>query len=149
MMQQVATRFLERFQVNWSGWEGQKSKSVFCVQGRIIVQGGPLPKRDIVDTTFHASCVRCHNRYKQISLPTSWGRNRAGAGTSVWVGDQLGYKHFWVTVGFIICLTGGFIYACSGYPRSCLFQQDQCMCFNPLEAHWAVYVGVVEQSTPG
>ena len=42
------------------------------------MQGEALPKRDIVDTTFHASCRTCHNMYKQTVLPTTWGKDRAG-----------------------------------------------------------------------
>ena len=38
-----------------------------------------LPKCDIVDTTFHASSATRHNMCKQAVLPTTWGRNRAGA----------------------------------------------------------------------
>ena len=52
-----------------------------CAQGRNFAQGEALPKRDIVDTTFHASCATRQNRHKQAAFPTTWGRNKAGAGT--------------------------------------------------------------------
>ena len=42
-----------------------------CAQARIIAQGSALPKRDIVDTTFHASGAERHNRTKQAVLPTT------------------------------------------------------------------------------
>ena len=48
-----------------------------CVQALNFAQGGRLPKRDIVDTTFHASCAARHNMRKQGALPTTWGMDRA------------------------------------------------------------------------
>ena len=35
-----------------------------------IAQGGPLQKRDIVDTKTHASCAACHNGTKQSAIPS-------------------------------------------------------------------------------
>ena len=40
----------------------------------IIAQGGPQPKRDIVDTKTHATCARGQNTNKQKGFPTTWGR---------------------------------------------------------------------------
>ena len=39
-----------------------------------IMQGGPLPKRDIVDTKTHASCAIGPNIAKQSRSQTSWGK---------------------------------------------------------------------------
>ena len=39
-----------------------------------IAQGGPLPKRDIVDTKTHASCAIGPNMSKQTGFPTTWGK---------------------------------------------------------------------------
>lgn len=39
-----------------------------------IAQGGPLPKRDIVDTYTHASCAIGPNITKQTYFPTTWGK---------------------------------------------------------------------------
>ena len=47
--------------------------SLKCAVDKIIRQGGPLPKRDIVDTTFHASCQTCQKSAEQAALPTPWG----------------------------------------------------------------------------
>ena len=43
-----------------------------CAQARIIAQGSALPKRDIVDTTFHASCVPGPRVLLETVLPTTW-----------------------------------------------------------------------------
>ena len=43
----------------------------FCAQAANIAQGGALPKCDIVDTTFHASCAPGPCTATQSALPTS------------------------------------------------------------------------------
>ena len=43
------------------------------------MQGEPLPKRDIVDTTFHTSCMGGLWALSHTVLPTVRERNRAGA----------------------------------------------------------------------
>ena len=42
-----------------------------CAQGEIIAQGGPLPKCDIVDTTFHALAATRQIGARQGVLPTT------------------------------------------------------------------------------
>ena len=53
------------------GGEQLGSHFLKCAQGVSIAQGKRLPKRDIVDTTFHASCATRQISAKQSALPTS------------------------------------------------------------------------------
>ena len=56
-----------------TGWREQLRAEI--VQNAVtwnIVQGEPLPKRDIVDTTFHASCVPGPRVLLETVLPTTW-----------------------------------------------------------------------------
>ena len=43
-----------------------------CAQGRNNARGEPLPKRDIVDTSFHASCAEGQGTATRTNLPTTW-----------------------------------------------------------------------------
>lgn len=66
----------------------------FCAQARIIAQGGRPPKRDIVDTTFHASCADGQISAKGSALPTLWEEQvRAGVKgcrNSTWADIEVG-----------------------------------------------------------
>lgn len=46
----------------------------FEVNSEIIAQGGAHQKRDLVVTTYHASCAQGQNRTKQTGFPKVWGR---------------------------------------------------------------------------
>ncbi len=52
-------------------WEMRK-----CAQARNLAQGEPLPKREIVDTTFHASCAPRLGKHSETVLPTLWEWDR-------------------------------------------------------------------------
>ena len=43
-----------------------------CAQARNFAQGERLPKRDIVDTSFHASCAEGQGTATRTNLPTTW-----------------------------------------------------------------------------
>ena len=47
---------------------------VRCAQEKIIAQGVGLPKRDIVDTIFHASRKTGQISAIESALPTMWER---------------------------------------------------------------------------
>lgn len=53
------------------GEEEGRGENVQFEQGRKVAQGSALPKRDIVDTTFHASCARRQKAPKRSVLPTT------------------------------------------------------------------------------
>ena len=67
-----------------------------CAQGRNNARGEPLPKRDIVDTSFHASCAEGQGTATGTNLPTTWekgteqkqGHTECGIN---WVYIALGY----------------------------------------------------------
>ena len=54
------------------GGEGRRAKLRKCAQVRNKAQGEPLPKRDIVDTSFHASCAEGQGTATGTNLPTTW-----------------------------------------------------------------------------
>ena len=51
-------------------WQELDQKILKCAQGEIIAQGEPLPKCDIVDTTFHASAATRQIGAQKGALPT-------------------------------------------------------------------------------
>ena len=63
-----------------SGLGGKETKCQKCAQRRNFAQGEALPKRDIVDTTFHALCATRHSHSLQHILPTVWGGTRKSQG---------------------------------------------------------------------
>ena len=70
------------------GWRAKMRK---CAQGRNFAQGEALPKRDIVDTSFHASCAGGQLMTKQSVLPTSWGREQRARG-AYWSAVSVGLQ---------------------------------------------------------
>ena len=52
------------------------ARSPKCAQVRNFAQGSALPKRDIVDTTFHASAAARPSATFGSALPTTWGESR-------------------------------------------------------------------------
>ena len=48
----------------------------FVRSPEMLAQGRALPKRDIVDTCFHASPAAGHGASAQTPFPTLWGKTR-------------------------------------------------------------------------
>ena len=55
---------------------GAPAREPKCAQARNFAQGSALPKRDIVDTTFHASAAARPSATSRSALPTTWGESR-------------------------------------------------------------------------
>ena len=55
---------------------GAPAREPKCAQARNFAQGSALPKRDIVDTTFHASAAARPSATFGSALPTTWGESR-------------------------------------------------------------------------
>ena len=59
------------------GLGSRGSGNDFVRRLEIIAQGRPLPKRDIVDTYFHASCAARQCTATGSLLPTTWGNGNS------------------------------------------------------------------------
>ena len=87
----------------------------FVRRSEIIAQGRPLPKRDIVDTYFHASRAARLSTATETPLPTTWGNGNSreqglyGSLPEIIIGlhgNYLGYRgllHGHFKCGFVPC----------------------------------------------
>lgn len=89
------------------------ARSPKCAQARNFAQGSALPKRDIVDTTFHASAKARPSATSRSALPTMWERDRR-------LKSLIGCKH--------VPLVG-----VRGHCSHCSVQY-------PVTMHWAAYL---------
>ena len=71
-----ASRPSEKNHALAEGWRelrrGAGTENVFVRRREIVAQGERLPKRDIVDTSFHASCAEGQGTATRTNLPTTW-----------------------------------------------------------------------------